>query len=295
MASHEYTRKWSGTVGRASAYGQKTLTIPAFAVPAGEKFSEFKCTSTGGLNLCGNMSSIGWNKWTTKKSYISWTDGSKSKVVVATSSDVNTSATVTVTFKTTDLTRYTLTCATSGSGTLTASTGTAYQGQSVTLTATPASGWKFVRYTTSNGGTFSGNTFTMPGAATTVTAVFERTTVNVTVASEDETKGTVTGSGLFSPGAVVNIIATPATGYVFTGWTTTGGTVANPAAESTTFTVPSAAATITAHFTQANSTVGRWNGESFEKCEVYCYDGTSFKLCEVKRYDGEAWIPCSNN
>ena len=294
MANHEYTRSWSGTVGRYSAYGTVTKTIPAFSVPAGEKFVEFKCTSTGGLVLCGNMSSIGWNKWTTKKSYISWTDGSKSKVAVKTSTDANKSATIGVVFKTTDLPRNTLTCATSGSGTLTASTNSAYSGQVVTLTATPSSGWRFDHYVSSAGGTFSGNSFTMPDNATTVTAVFTQTTVSVNVVSEDSTKGTVTGGGKYSPNSTFTIKATPKPGYKFSHWTTTGGWLADENQATTQYTVWWYGTTITAHFVKSTSAVGRYDGTAFEPCELLYYDGESFKPCEVWRYNGSAWERCSN-
>lgn len=40
-------------------------------------------------------------------------------------------------------------------------------------------------------------------------------------------------------------------------------------------------------------TVGRYNGSSFEHCDVFRHNGTSFVQCEVYRYDGSAWIPCS--
>ena len=69
--------------------------------------------------------------------------------------------------------------------------------------------------------------------------------------------GSVTAGSLTSPasvveGAVINITATANTGYVFTSWsvTGTGSSVASSSSASTTFTMGTADATLTANFTQ---------------------------------------------
>lgn len=58
------------------------------------------------------------------------------------------------------------------------------------------------------------------------------------------------GSGNYAAGTVVNVAAnTPAGGYQFSAWTGSVSAVANPAAASTTLTMPSSAAAITASYT----------------------------------------------
>ena len=87
------------------------------------------------------------------------------------------------------------------------------EGDSVVLTATPASGYYFVRW--NDGNTDNPRTITMPAQNTTYTAGFG---YNLVVESEDTSKGTVTGGGLHCPGESENISATPASGYKFVQW-----------------------------------------------------------------------------
>lgn len=72
---------------------------------------------------------------------------------------------------------YTITVQKNGNGTATADKGTAKQGETVTLTATPDSGYRFTGWTSSNGGIFADasnaqTTFTMPAKDVTVIASF---------------------------------------------------------------------------------------------------------------------------
>lgn len=61
---------------------------------------------------------------------------------------------------------------------------------------------------------------------------------------------TIPGTTLFTfaPGTVVNLSATPNSGYRFDDWTATAGTLGNATAAQTTFTMPAQNATVTAHF-----------------------------------------------
>jgi len=52
----------------------------------------------------------------------------------------------------------------------------------------------------------------------------------------------------FAPGTVVNLSATPNSGYRFVNWTATTGTLVNATAAQTTYTMPAQNATVTAHF-----------------------------------------------
>lgn len=106
MATHEYKRYWQGTVHPSD--GTKTITIPEFSVPAGEKLKQFKVTNSynygsGTLPLQGAMASVGWDRWTSDTSKISWTNGSTSKVYVKNVTSSAKSVTITITFQTEDL------------------------------------------------------------------------------------------------------------------------------------------------------------------------------------------------
>ena len=81
---------------------------------------------------------------------------------------------------------YTIAVQNDGNGAATADKDTAKQGEIVTLTATPDSGYRFTGWTSSNGGTFgnassASTTFTMPASDVTVTAQFEKVVTGVSL------------------------------------------------------------------------------------------------------------------
>ena len=113
---------------------------------------------------------------------------------------------------------YAVTVQAQGGGSASASPTVAKAGETVTLTASPSSGYHFERWEVVSGGvTISGNTFTMPASPVTVKAVFEKNpyippTYAVTV--PDTTGGTVEVSpSRASSGRRVTITAEPDTGY----------------------------------------------------------------------------------
>ncbi|MDD3777565.1 MAG: hypothetical protein PHN32_08170, partial [Actinomycetota bacterium] len=128
------------------------------------------------------------------------------------------------------------------------------------ILATPAAGYQFVNWTSSGGGTFGdasdpSTTFTMPGANVTVTANFALIppdTYTLTMAENPAGSGTAsdqTGTGPYEEDETVNILATPAAGYQFVNWTSSGGGTFGDASDpSTTFTMPGANVTVTANF-----------------------------------------------
>jgi uncharacterized repeat protein (TIGR02543 family) len=105
-------------------------------------------------------------------------------------------------------------------------------GQDVVLTAMPVTGYSFTGWSSSTGVNCPGTgTCTVPMTqAQTVTATF--TINNYTLSVTPPTNGSVTGSGIscgsdcsesVTHGTNVVLTATPATGYSFTGWSSTTG------------------------------------------------------------------------
>ncbi len=203
----------------------------------------------------------------------------------------NATATITVTKDTTltgefALKTYTVSVAANNSsyGTV-GGGGIVNHGSTTTITATPATGYKFVKW--SNGLTNASVTVTVT-KDTTLTAEFAIKTYTVTVAANNSSYGTVDGGGTVAEGSTTTITATPATGYKFVKWSN-GSTNA-----SETITVTSDL-TLTAEFafiipegnqeipenpiteTPADSTSFRFSilSSSEHKVEVSGYTGTS--------------------
>jgi hypothetical protein len=121
------------------------------------------------------------------------------------------------------------------------------EGEVVNLVATLGASCQFVEWTAS-AGTFGNRyapstTFTMPGQNATVTVHCEPVTVTcykLCIYSSAGGSVTTPGEGTYTydPGTVVNLVATPDTGYQFVNWTyTAGAPIANTTAASTTITM----------------------------------------------------------
>ena len=113
--------------------------------------------------------------------------------------------------------------------------GTFYEGQSCTVTATPNTGYNFVNWT-ENGTAVSTNasyTFAVAGDRDLV-ANFSQTAqmYTITATANPTNGGTITGAGSFAEGQTCTLIATPATGYTFTNWTKNGSVVSTNASYS---------------------------------------------------------------
>ncbi|MBR6440504.1 MAG: C10 family peptidase, partial [Bacteroidales bacterium] len=129
-------------------------------------------------------------------------------------------------------------------------TGTIYQGDQCTVTATPASGYAFVNWTVGGSAVSTSASYTFTVSTNiTLTANFVRR-YTITASANPTSGGTVTGGGTFNSGASCTLTATPAAGYVFTNWTS-GSTVVSTNAVYT-FTV-SSNRTLKANFTPADS------------------------------------------
>lgn len=155
--------------------------------------------------------------------------------------------------------QYTITRAVSpsGTGTLTASASKAYYGNTITLTPTPATGYKLSSYTTSPTLTISSNKFTMPAKNVSVTANFVK--VDYTLSQKISPSGAgsftmkkgTTSVSTANYGDQITLAATPGTGFSFSSWTTSPSV----SISSNKFTMPASNVTITANFTKINYTV----------------------------------------
>ena len=94
--------------------------------------------------------------------------------------------------------------------------GTVKDGAKVTITATPVSGYKFVKW--SNGLTNATETITVTSDLNLVAEFVEVPTWTVTLTSNNASYGSVSGGGTVEDGATTTIRATPASGYKFVKW-----------------------------------------------------------------------------
>ena len=115
------------------------------------------------------------------------------------------------------------------SGTVTGG-GAFHYGDNCTVSATPAAGYTFLRWTENNN-QVSNNasyTFTVTGNRTLV-AQFQAQSYSITATADPVNSGTVTGGGTFSYGQSCTLTATPASGYTFINWTKNGQQVSTNA------------------------------------------------------------------
>ena len=99
-------------------------------------------------------------------------------------------------------------------------------GNTCTLTATPATGYSFIRWTR-NGSQVSTNpsySFMVTGNASYV-AVFSLNTYTISASANSTLWGTVSGAGTYSFGSICTLTATPNTGCDFVRWTENGSQV----------------------------------------------------------------------
>ena len=172
------------------------------------------------------------------------------------------SKTITVTVSAAACTSHAVTAASNNNtwGTAAAGTSPVCEGSTTTVTATPASGYRFVSWAVSGtGSTLSSNstnptTLTMGTADATVTATFEAIpthTVTTSTETGDNSQGTVTVTpSTVAEGGTATVTATPASGYEFDHWTVsgTGATLSSTTTATATLTMGTANATVTAYF-----------------------------------------------
>ena len=122
------------------------------------------------------------------------------------------------------------------SGTVTGA-GTYNYGQNCTLTATPSTGYNFVKWT-KNGtqvSTDASYTFVVTASAAYV-AHFQAQSYTINVSANPNNGGSVTGGGSYNYGQSCTVTATVASGYDFQNWTENGNQVSTNASYSFTVT-----------------------------------------------------------
>lgn len=268
--SNGYTfNKWTSNNG--GTFGSTTSASTTFTMPVGNTTVTASATAnsytltvskgTGVASVTGGGSvqyttatsisatvsnGYSFNKWTSNNggSFASATSASTTFTMPIGNTTVTASATAN---------SYTLTVA-NGTGIESVTGGGSVQyTTSTAISATASTGYTFKNWTSNNGGTFananaSSTTFTMPIGNTTVTANAQINSYVLTVVASPAAGGTVTGGGTFNYDSTNSITATPATGYRFTGWTTTSGTLGDATSASTTLKLAASDATATASF-----------------------------------------------
>jgi uncharacterized repeat protein (TIGR02543 family) len=154
--------------------------------------------------------------------------------------------------------------------------GTYNYGQTCTLTAVPATGYDFIKWT-KNGTQVSTNTnysFTVTEAASFV-AHFQLQSFTINASANPNNGGSVNGSGTYNYGQTCTLTATPAIGYEFISWTKNGTQVSTNTSYS--FTVTEAA-NFVAHFQlqsfAINTSADPYNGGTINGGGTYNYGQT---------------------
>lgn len=169
-------------------------------------------------------------------------------------------------------------------GSLEASSATAQEGSTVTLTATPAAGYRlgYINVTDANdneisvSGTGNTRTFKMPATAVTASAVF--VALPTITVDPGITNGTVTTSpaSYAEEGTTVTITATPNSGYALSAITVTDGNDDAVTVTNNQFTMPNSNVTVTATFVEKQVAAGdRWNFTTMNSTDDGLYTSAS--------------------
>ena len=185
--------------------------IPIYTVTVNSNDDEMGTVTGGGTYLDGTQVTITATPNDGCR-FISWNDGS-----TETSRTITVTADITYTAIFEAIPYYTITVLSNDEemGSVTGG-GTFLDGTQVTITATANNGYRFINW--SDGSTEAARTVTVTSDAT-YTAIFEAIpTYTITVLSNDDEMGTVTGGGTYVEGSHVIITATPNDGYRFLNW-----------------------------------------------------------------------------
>lgn len=149
-------------------------------------------------------------------------------------------------------------------GTISVDNNKPYEGDTVTVTATPDSGYvlETVKFNDKSANVVGNTaTFTMPNADVTVTATFRTAKEYKVTIANNITNGTVTANGsskaiTVTEGTPVNLVADPASSYSFSSWSITpadGYTVDGSMTSATATIYPTADITVSASFAQGTA------------------------------------------
>lgn len=139
----------------------------------------------------------------------------------------------------------------SAGGSVTLSQDKAYYNDEITVTATPATGYRFVRWETSPSVTITNGTFNMPNGNISITAVFEKIPRGITYEVNPENSGLISSDygGTAEYGDVVTLSYTEQNGYLFDSYSSEDVTIVDGK-----FTMPNKSVTIVGNFYPGRST-----------------------------------------
>jgi len=223
----------SGTAVRC--YAKNTITISSQSAMTGITFT---FGSDDGQNaITADEGAYSNGVWTGNATSVTFTIGGANGNRRIATITVNQGGTVTTYNSDPDcIITYPIELATVQNGTIGADKTEAAEGETVTLNATPATGYHFGRWNVTKTATTSvenvtvtNNTFEMPASAVTVSADFWIDTLIILTTPNPANGGTVTGEDEYEYGTQVTLTATPANDYYFTGWTSNGTQVSTDA------------------------------------------------------------------
>lgn len=121
----------------------------------------------------------------------------------------------------------TLSASPSNGGSVTGN-GTFDENTSVSVRATPSSGWTFLRWTENGLQVSNSQTYTFNiGGNRNLVAVFEPPSYRITVSASPTNGGTASGGGTFKLDSYATVTASPASGYAFSYWSEGGNNVSS--------------------------------------------------------------------
>ena len=175
----------------------------------------------------------------------------------------------------------------------------AYANTTVTLTATPETGYCLSSWTVKKGNTnitVTNNQFTMPEGDVTVTATFVQ---GLTVTLAPVTNGSISADPTCAlQGTTINLTATPANGYEFGSWSVykTGDTNTTVAVNGNSFTMPNYSVTVSATFVLGPTELTVYNGTSTNQyipMYGYYFDDYTKSECIIPASQLTAMTGCS--
>ena len=217
--SQSYTFSITANRTLVANFSLVSYTISTSSIPAGGG-----TTSGGGSYNYGESATVTATPLTGYR-FVNWTAGGTS-VSTSASYTFTVTANRTLVANFTTLT-YTITTTTSPAGVGSATGGGTYNfGASATVTAAPATGYRFVNWT--EGGTVvstaSSYTFTV-NSNRSLLANYSINTYTVATSSSPAAGGTASGAGIYNHGTQATVTATPSAGYLFVNWTESGTSV----------------------------------------------------------------------